>query len=217
MILSIIIKSLNMKIYTKTGDKGTSSLYNGRRVPKEHEIFAAVGNVDELNSVLGVASVFVNQEGIVFPSEVGVGVCNVLQAQLFDVGACLATPINDEKSRESQLNRVKFRDENVSDLEKLIDCIQEKIPPLKRFILPGGGSSVAGAQFHICRSVCRRAERSIVELANKQGGVPEVIIKYINRMSDLFFVMARYCCCYNDDTQSEMFWEQNLTIFDTKT
>ena len=215
MILSIIIKSLNMKIYTKTGDKGTSSLYNGRRVPKEHEIFAAVGNVDELNSALGVASVFANQECIVFPSEVGVGVCNVLQAQSFDLGACLATPINDEKSREAQLNRVKFRDENVSDLEKLIDCIQEKIPPLKRFILPGGGSSVSGAQFHMCRSVCRRAERSIVELANKHGGVPEVIIKYINRMSDLFFVMARYCCCYNN-AQSEIFWEQNLTIFDSE-
>jgi len=167
-----------MKIYTKTGDKGETSLFDGTRVPKSALRVEAYGTVDELNSYLAVISSFdlpqADKENFV-----------KLNHLLYLVGTDLATPL--ESKREGKINRIS--QDYVEMIENLIDFYSEKLPELKHFILPGG--CFESAFVHIARTVCRRAERRIVELENHEE-VNHNIVVFLNRLSDFLFVFARY-------------------------
>jgi cob(I)alamin adenosyltransferase len=178
-----------MKIYTKTGDQGRSSLFSGERVRKTHYRIHAYGDVDELNSVIGalMAAVPPSSKGL-YEQLQG------LQETLFQVGAVLAT--SQGSARAAQLAPVSA--DHTRTLEGYIDAYEAGLPVLKSFILPGGHMSAAWA--HIARTVCRRAERSVVGLVQEleaDGLAPDEplaqIMIYLNRLSDYFFVVARHC------------------------
>lgn len=164
-----------MKIYTRFGDKGSTALLGGRVTTKSDLRVAAYGEVDELNSLLGVVITF-NED----PESAGLLIS--IQKDLFVIGAKLAASDNKVKTPSLPPSRVE-------ELEKTIDEIEEKLTPLKHFILPGG--SRLAALFHHARTVCRRAERSIVALSEKEK-IDLGIVTYMNRLSDLLFVMARF-------------------------
>ena len=166
-----------MKIYTKTGDKGDTSLFGGQRVPKDALRIEAYGTVDELNSLLGVALAD-NAEPLVDK------VLGHVQRELFDLGADLATPRSNDRK---QIKRIEPRDAHA--LEKYIDNLETHLRPLRAFILPGG--SPVAAWLHYARTVCRRAERAVVRLSRNED-IGEGITVYLNRLSDLLFVLARY-------------------------
>ena len=169
------------KVYTRTGDKGETGLVGGQRVPKDSPRIEAYGTIDELNSIVGIARVF-NQEKL-NASEAHRFMDRVLrrvQDELFDLGSELATP--PEFFREG-MYRVGERE--VKNLEELMDECQKELEPLRSFILPGGGK--VGAYLHQCRTVCRRAEREILRLSRTED-LGEWPLKYVNRLSDLFFV-----------------------------
>ena len=166
-----------MKIYTKTGDDGTTGLYGGERVAKDSLRVECYGTVDELNSVLGLANVesltdTVNQ------------LLSEIQNKLFTIGGELATPTN-----RSELNKVKLVNKDILLLEESIDKYEEKLEPLKQFILPGG--SKGASLLHYARSVCRRTERLVSSLS-KMEKISDIILIYLNRLSDLLFVLARF-------------------------
>ena len=163
-----------MKIYTKTGDAGETGLFGGGRVPKDDARVRAYGEVDELNAWIGFAI------AIHLPTFES-NVLEVIQRDLFSIGAELATP--DAKKLRASLD-----DATVGALERVIDSYDPKLKPLKNFILPGG--SPKAAALHVARTVCRRAERSVVTLARSQPVNP-LINQYLNRLSDLLFVLAR--------------------------
>ena len=169
-----------MKIYTKTGDKGTTSLIGGTKVPKSHLRIEAYGTVDELNSYLGLCrDLLTDAEGKKILLEV--------QDRLFTIGSALACdPVKEPKMRLPDL-----KETDVELLEKEIDRMNELIPPMKNFILPGG--HVTLSHLHIARCICRRAERCCVRLEIEKEEVETIIIKYINRLSDYLFVLSRYC------------------------
>lgn len=165
-----------MKIYTKKGDGGTTSLFGGKKVKKNDSRIEAYGTVDELNSILGVV--------LTYPlSEDGHRLLQHLQHQLFILGADLATPL----SKKVKIERIGSEDIKV--LEQWIDKLEENLPPLTSFILPGG--SQAGATLHLARTVCRRAERKTVALHQVEDISSDSVI-YLNRLSDLLFVLARF-------------------------
>jgi len=165
-----------MKIYTKKGDEGNTSLFGGARVPKSSARIKAYGTVDELNSVVGFAVSFgVSKQGLKWTKKV--------QEDLFVLGADLATP----PSSKMRINRID--EAAIEFLEQSIDTMEEDLEPLKNFILPGG--SQQGAAFHLARTVCRRAERATVTCGESEE-VSALTIKYLNRLSDFFFVLARY-------------------------
>jgi cob(I)alamin adenosyltransferase len=165
-----------MKIYTKTGDRGDTSLFGGQRVPKDALRIEAYGTVDELNSVIGC----VRAE---HPDAEIDEILEEVQHDLFELGADLATPRSVEKSR---VRRVEGKD--VQRLERAIDRMEGSLKPLRSFVLPGG--SVAAARLHLARTVCRRAERIVVRLSRNED-IGESMIVYLNRLSDLLFVLAR--------------------------
>lgn len=168
-----------MKIYTKTGDKGETGLFGGTRVSKNSERIEAYGTIDELNSFIGLA---ITES---FDKEVK-KLLEKIQNELFTLGSDLATP-DIEKNKKLKIVRVP---ENFYiDAEQAIDYFEEKLEPLKNFILPGGSKSTA--LLHVCRSICRRAERRVVKLSSTEQ-ISENILVYLNRLSDLFFVLARY-------------------------
>ena len=178
-----------MKIYTRTGDQGQTGLYGGTRVSKADPRVAAYGDVDELNACLGM----VRAQGEL--AEDIVALLEQLQKDLFAIGARLANP-SDKPSRRSAIGdgRSTMDDERLTidaadivRLEASIDRLEAELPPLRRFILPGG--SRAGALLHFSRTVCRRAERAIVSLGAEH--VNQHLVIYVNRLSDLLFVMAR--------------------------
>jgi len=165
-----------MKIYTKTGDSGTTGLVGGERVHKSSPRIAAYGEVDELNAVLGV----VRAESSLAPVKESLA---QIQAALFTVGAQLASPEGDPKIEIITAAHVDF-------LERQIDVVSATLPPLKNFILPGGGSTAS--YLHLARTVCRRAERSMAILSALDGEtVDSWLLIYINRLSDYLFTMAR--------------------------
>lgn len=166
-----------MKIYTKTGDKGETALFGGERVPKDALRIEAYGTVDELNSVLGIVR-------SLKPEKKLDAILLKLQNDLFVLGADLATPI---ASRNSIIPRIQRS--NAVSLEKIIDRFEKPLQPLKAFILPGG--SPVAAYLHLARTVCRRAERHVVRLSRNEDTGSSVMI-YLNRLSDLLFVLARY-------------------------
>eukprot|EP00026_Physarum_polycephalum_P017895 Phypoly_transcript_19271.p1 GENE.Phypoly_transcript_19271~~Phypoly_transcript_19271.p1 ORF type:complete len:197 (+),score=26.15 Phypoly_transcript_19271:28-618(+) len=169
-------------IYTRTGDAGTSSLFNGKRGAKDDDVFEALGNVDELNAHIGLAREHCKMAANGLDSYL-----EPILSILLDMGSSIATPLNN--SSPEALERTKFDEAHIEHLEKAIDVLDAALPPLKNFILPSGGLSAA--HLHVARTVCRRAERSIVPLL-RDGAVPSGVGKYINRLSDFLFVCARY-------------------------
>ncbi|XP_038145921.1 corrinoid adenosyltransferase [Cyprinodon tularosa] len=170
------------KIYTKTGDKGFSSTFTGERRPKEDHIFEALGNTDELSSVIGLAREFCLDKGHMFTGQL-----DKIQCVLQDVGSNIATPRSS--ARESHRQRTKFTPQAITDLETWIDNFTEELPPLNNFILPSGGKS--SAALHLARTVCRRAERSVAPIVRSGEADPDVA-KFLNRLSDYLFTVARY-------------------------
>lgn len=166
-----------MRIYTKTGDAGETSLFGGGRVSKRHLRVAAYGTVDELNAVLGVARA-------AQPSPQVDEWLERAQNQLFHLGADLATPLD---AKTDWITRVTEAD--INWLEASIDRMSEELPPLKNFILPGG--TLAAAQLQVARAVCRRAERLIAALDESEA-ISQHALPYVNRLSDWLFTLARY-------------------------
>ena len=175
------------RIYTKSGDLGDTGLGDGSRVPKDHPRVTAYGTVDELNALLGVFLTQVNatENGDLLRS---------VQNDLFDVGADLCLP---EKEGQTAL---RIRSDQAERLEKAIDRLNDRLQPLNSFILPGG--TPAAAWCHLARTVCRRAERDVVTLARQEKVNPQVVV-YLNRLSDLLFVLARVC---NNDGRDDVLW-----------
>ncbi|WP_396191548.1 cob(I)yrinic acid a,c-diamide adenosyltransferase [Flavobacterium sp.] len=172
-----------MKVYTKTGDTGTTALFGGTRVPKHHIRIESYGTVDELNSHIGLIR---DQEMNPLYKEVLIEV----QDRLFTVGAILATPPEKEtlKNGEKRLQNLGIQESDIEYLENQIDAMEESLPQMTHFVLPGGHTTVSYC--HIARCVCRRAERLAVHL-NDIEPTDELVIKYLNRLSDYLFVLAR--------------------------
>jgi cob(I)alamin adenosyltransferase len=165
-----------MKIYTKTGDTGDTSLFDGTRVKKDDARVDAYGEVDEVNAWLGLT----RASGL--EAEIDEAIVHI-QKDLFALGAQLADP---GEKLAARVTKAVITDEDVVRLEQLIDRLETELPPLRRFILAGG--TAAGAALHVARTVCRRAERRIVAL---RPPVDPVLVRYVNRLSDLLFVLAR--------------------------
>lgn len=180
-----------MKIYTKTGDDGTTGLFGGERVPKDAVRIEAYGTVDELNAVLGIVRCHNEDKKLD-------GYLHEIQNDLFNLGADLATPLS---VKNDYVVRIKSMD--CEKLEKWIDEFDAELPALTNFILPGG--HVSAAYLHLARNVCRRAERLTVRLSREES-IGENVLIYLNRLSDLLFVMARWV---NHATgHSEIKWEK---------
>ena len=164
-----------MKIYTKTGDKGQTSLYDNTRVDKDSLRVESYGTVDELNSSIGLARNFIDDNEIV-------NILYNIQRELFDAAGELAT-MDREKFPE------KITEKHVESLEKIIDTYLSKIPKIDKFIIPGSNKS--SASLHVARTVCRRAERRIITLS-KMEPVSPILVKYVNRLSDCLYTLARF-------------------------
>ena len=168
-----------MKIYTKTGDKGETGLFGGDRVSKDSTRIESYGSVDELNSFIGLAITEVKDEEVK-------NLLSKIQNELFIIGSNLAAP-NLKKDKKNIIPKIS--EDFFKEAENAIDHFEEKLEPLKNFILPGG--SKGAALLNVCRTVCRRAERRVVALKNTVQ-IDEKIIIFLNRLSDLLFVLARY-------------------------
>lgn len=189
------------RVYTRTGDKGDTALVGGRRVPKDSPRIEAYGTIDELNSIVGLARAFNerksrNAKARRFLDET----LAKIQDELFDLGSELATP---EGAEYPGMYRVG--DAEVKRLEAIMDQCQKELAPLKSFVLPGGGK--VGSFLHQCRTVCRRAERDLLRLSRVER-VSEWAIKYVNRLSDLFFVLARWSA--KRAGEREALWQRGL-------
>src|SRR6185295_3145817 len=167
---------MSSKIYTKTGDKGTTSLIGGTKVPKSHLRIEAYGTVDELNSYIGLCKDLLTDKNIL----------QEIQDRLFTIGSSLAC----DPEKETKMKIPDLEEDDITLLEKEIDRMNESIPPMKNFILPGGHPTVS--HLHIARCICRRAERCCVRLEMEKEEVESIIIKYLNRLSDHLFMLARY-------------------------
>jgi len=189
------------KVYTRTGDKGETALVGGKRVPKDSPRIDAYGTIDELNSIVGLARVF-NEESL----DAGEahqfldGVLCQIQDELFDLGSELATP--PEFFKEGMY---RVSESEIDRIENSIDRCQKDLEPLKSFILPGGGR--IGAYLHQCRTVCRRAEREILRLSRSEE-INSCVLKYVNRLSDLFFVLSRWIA--KQTGEPEYLWQRGL-------
>ncbi len=168
-----------MKIYTKTGDKGETTLFGGGRVSKDHARVAAYGDVDELNSMLGVVRA-TEPAGFFDP------LLEAIQRDLFAIGGHLATP--DPGRVAKALEKAALSPARVGEFEQVMDDAERELAPLRAFVLPAGTPKAAG--LHLARTVCRRAERSVVHLAQNDE-VPALFLIYLNRLSDLLFTLAR--------------------------
>jgi cob(I)alamin adenosyltransferase len=189
------------RVYTRTGDKGETALVGGRRIPKDSPRIDAYGTIDELNSIVGLARAFNEeklQEGE--PHKFLDLVLRQIQDELFDLGSELATPADFFKD-----GMYRVGEQEVKKLEHLMDECQKELEPLKSFILPGGGR--IGAYLHQCRTVCRRAEREILRLSRAEE-LSEWPLKYVNRLSDLFFVLSRWIS--KQTGQAEYLWQRGL-------
>ncbi len=188
------------KVYTRTGDKGTTRLAGGVAIAKDHLRIETYGTVDELNAIVGLVRAFIED----LPEKVAKGKqldeeLHRIQDRLFDMGAIMATA--PEKIGE---NVPKITAGEITHLETLMDDCQEELEPLKEFILPGGGK--VAAFLHQARTVCRRAERLSVRL-NREESVPEGVLKYLNRLSDVFFVLGRWIALA--EKEPETLWNRS--------
>jgi cob(I)alamin adenosyltransferase len=169
----------DMKIYTKTGDQGQTGLFGGGRVSKDDPRVEAYGDVDELNAVLGLARALEMMPRI---DEVLVPI----QRDLFSIGALLSTP--DLEKMHDHLAKAQVDDGRIRELEQAIDACDRELEPLRAFIVPGGTSKAAA--LHVARTVCRRAERRVIHL-QRNVEIPQIVVIYLNRLSDLLFTLAR--------------------------
>ncbi len=167
------------KIYTKTGDLGKTSLIGGTKVPKNHIRIEAYGTVDELNSYIGLVGDQVTDNS-------SRGILREIQDRLFTIGSSLAC----DPDKEPGMKMPDLKETDIHLLEKQIDAMNEVLPPMKSFVLPGG--HVAVSTTHIARCVCRRAERCCVNMQEENLFVDPLVIKYLNRLSDYLFVLSRY-------------------------
>ncbi|KAJ2694737.1 hypothetical protein H4218_005487, partial [Coemansia sp. IMI 209128] len=173
-----------IKVYTRTGDKGTSSLFTGERRAKDDAVFDALGNTDELSSMLGLAIAYLQAT----PAESLIARLEAIQCLLQDVGSNVATPLSTEK-QVSKIRRTRFDPDgyHCTRLEQWIDELSEGLPVHRSFILPSGG--LAASTLHVARTICRRAERSLVPL---KDDVDRETLMFVNRLSDFLFVAARW-------------------------
>ena len=171
---------MSTRIYTRTGDDGDTGLFGGGRVPKDHPRVEAYGDIDELNSFVGLARCI---EPLPRVDEVLAPV----QRDLFAIGALLATP--DRDRMQEHLSKARIDDARIAQLEHAIDQCDAELEPLRAFVLPGGTPKASA--LHVARTVCRRAERRVVALAREHQGIPPLVVIYLNRLSDLLFVLAR--------------------------
>jgi cob(I)alamin adenosyltransferase len=165
-----------MKIYTKTGDKGETGLIGGNRVSKAHLRINAYGSVDELNAHLGLVRDHLPERKVLLAS---------IQERLFEIGSQLA----NDPAKPSPYPLPEITQKDIDVLEVEMDKMDAILPPLKNFVLPGGHPTVS--HIHITRTVCRRAERYCVELKDAEGQAPHLVVEYLNRLSDFFFVLSR--------------------------
>ncbi len=178
-------------IYTKTGDKGTTALVGGTRVPKSHIRLESYGTIDELNSHVGWLNCLIEEtENSDF--------LHYLQHKLFTVGSYLATETEAKQPKEASI----ITEKDIDRIEKQIDYLDSKLPRLNRFVLPGGNETASRA--HICRTISRRAERNVYKVAEEYPVSDEILI-FLNRLSDYFFVLARY---ESNKSSEELYWEQ---------
>jgi len=194
------------RVYTRSGDKGDTALVGGKRVPKDAVRIEAYGTVDELNSIVGLARVFNEAEPASAARNRLEDILKRLQNELFDLGSELATPA---ESIYEGMFRVDA--EAVKALEQLMDECQKDLAPLNSFILPGGGR--VSAFLHQCRTVCRRAERIVLRLSREEAIGP-LPLRYLNRLSDLFFVLARWAA--KQSGEAEYLWERGLRGHDRR-
>lgn len=178
-------------VYTRTGDKGTTSLVGGTRVPKAHVRLEAYGTIDELNSFVGLLICSLE-------NKIEIEVLTNMQSKLFNVGSYLATETEAIPPKTASI----ITDEDIKAIEHHMDEIDSVLPRIRQFVLPGGCESAARA--HICRSVCRRAERCMYRV-KAEYPVDDNIMTYINRLSDYFFLLARQQC---NEKGKEIFWKQ---------
>jgi len=184
------------KIYTRTGDGGTTRLASGASVSKADLRVEAYGGVDETNATIGLARLSTAEDAALDP------ILARIQNDLFDLGADLATP---PAAGEAERPRLRILDSQVARLESEIDALNAGMAELTSFVLPGG--SPAAAALHLARTVCRRAERTCVALAERESVSPAAL-KYLNRLSDLLFVAARYA---NDQGRADVLWSPGAT------
>lgn len=177
-------------VYTKTGDKGTTGLVGGMRVPKSHVRLEAYGTIDELNSFVGLLICEIEEEDVL-------KVLSFIQHKLFTVGSYLATETEAISPKAASI----ITEENIALLEKEMDRMDSELPSLRQFVLPGG--SEAAARAHICRAIARRGERCIYRV-KADYPVEDTILKFVNRLSDYFFILARRECNKNG---KEIFWD----------
>lgn len=186
---------MSFKIYTKTGDLGKTSLIGGTKVAKSHIRIESYGTVDEFNSHIGLLiDQLQDEDGRIFLKEI--------QDRLFTIGSSLAC----DPEKETKLKIPDLKEADVEMLEKQIDKMNEVLPPMTNFILPGGAMAVS--QAHICRTVCRRAERICVGMKELDIFIGPLVIKYLNRLSDYLFVLARYTA--DDMGVEEVIWEPRV-------
>jgi cob(I)alamin adenosyltransferase len=170
---------MSLKIYTKTGDLGKTSLIGGTKVPKSHIRIESYGTVDELNSYIGLVSDYLNDAGTKL-------ILKEIQDRLFTIGSSLAC----DPDKEPLMKIPDLKESDINLLEREIDKMNDVLPQMKNFILPGG--DVAVSTTHVARCVCRRAERICVNMLENEMFVELLVIKYLNRLSDYLFVLARY-------------------------
>lgn len=178
-------------VYTKTGDAGKTSLVGGMRVAKSHARLDAYGTIDELNSFVGLLICEIKEEDVL-------SVLSFIQHKLFTVGSYMATETEALSPKAASI----IKDTDIELLEKEMDRMDSELPPIRQFVLPGGSESASRA--HVCRTVCRRAERCIYRV-KEEYPVEDYILKFVNRLSDYFFILARKECY---KTGREIFWQQ---------
>jgi cob(I)alamin adenosyltransferase len=188
------------KVYTKGGDAGETSLVGGERVKKNHPRIGSYGSVDELNAVVGIVrTLLVRSEADDESKSLVDGMLNRIQNDLFNVGADLATPAGHRWE-----GMIRVDEESILQLERWIDQLNEVLPPLREFILPGGG--MVGSFLHQARTVCRRAERDVLDLMEHDTEVGVYPMKYLNRLSDFLFVAGRWVAA--ELGEPEHFWSR---------
>jgi len=189
------------RVYTRTGDAGETALVGGRRIPKDSQRIVAYGAVDELNSVLGIVRASAATRTSPGAARL-IDILKRLQNELFDLGSELATPADGEYEGMWRVSEAEVR-----DLERTIDELQKDLETLKSFVLPGGG--MLGAFLHQARTVCRRAEIEILRLSRLETVAP-FLLRYVNRLSDLLFVLARWIA--KQESEEEYLWERGLRL-----
>jgi cob(I)alamin adenosyltransferase len=189
------------KVYTRTGDRGETALVGGRRMPKDSQRIVAYGVIDELNSSLGIVRTLACGAKGTAPARL-VEILKRLQNELFDLGSELATPADAEYEGMWHASGTE-----VTELERTIDECQKDLEPLKSFVLPGGG--MLGAFLHQARTICRRAEIEVLRLSRVEPVSP-FVLRYVNRLSDLLFVLARWIA--KQQGESEFLWERGLRL-----